>query len=64
MALQCPRCELRFDIPPMLADHLVTDHDVPPEQTDHLQPPSARIGRPASRGDRPRRAPDGAGDER
>lgn len=49
MALQCPRCELRFDMAPMLADHMLTDHEVPPEQTDHLQPPSVRIGRPPPR---------------
>lgn len=45
MALQCPRCELRFDLRPMLADHLRTDHGMTPEQTDHLQPPAARAGR-------------------
>lgn len=44
MAVQCPRCELRFDLAPMLADHLATDHDVAPEMTDALQPPARRIG--------------------
>lgn len=61
MALQCPRCELRFDMAPMLADHLLTDHDVAPEETDHLQPPSRRIGRPPATGRDGRGSSDGAG---
>ena len=44
MAVQCPRCELRFDLKPMLADHLETDHGAEPEVTDALQPPSLREG--------------------
>lgn len=44
MALQCPRCELRFDLRPMLADHLRTDHGMTAAQTDHLQPPGVRAG--------------------
>ena len=43
-ALQCPHCPLRFDMAPMLADHLAIDHAVGPEVTDALQPPSRRIG--------------------
>jgi hypothetical protein len=46
MALQCPRCPLRFDLAPMLADHLQTDHALTPEQTQHLQPPALRSGPP------------------
>lgn len=53
MVLQCPRCPLRFDLAPMLADHLRRDHGASPDQTAHLQPPSVRAGqapldRPAS----------------
>ena len=44
MALQCPRCPLRFDLAPMLADHLATDHAAGPEVTDPLLPPAQRIG--------------------
>ncbi|MGI9018411.1 MAG: hypothetical protein ACR2HR_15125 [Euzebya sp.] len=44
MVLQCPRCPLRFDLAPMLADHMSKDHDIGPEVTDHLQPPSRRVG--------------------
>lgn len=43
MIRQCPLCPLRFDLAPLLADHLATDHGVDPEQTDHLQPPSRRV---------------------
>ena len=61
MALQCPRCPLRFDLAPMLADHLATDHHVGPEMTDPLQPPAQRIGLvDPDRADRPRR-PSGSG---
>ena len=45
MALQCPRCELRFDLAPMLADHLSTDHDVDADDVAPLTPPAARVGR-------------------
>lgn len=45
MVLQCPRCPLRFDLAPMLADHLATDHDVSPEDVGHLRPAAARVGR-------------------
>lgn len=44
MALQCPKCPLRFDLKPMLADHLATDHGARPEAVAHLQPPAARVG--------------------
>lgn len=55
MALQCPRCELRFDMAPMLADHLRTDHDLSPEETAHLEPPARRVGRPDAPTRDPRR---------
>lgn len=45
MIRQCPLCPLRFDLAPMLADHLATDHGVAENETDHLQPPSRRTGR-------------------
>ncbi len=44
MAMQCPKCPLRFDLKPMLADHLRTDHGVSPEATGYLEPPAARVG--------------------
>lgn len=44
MALQCPKCDLRFDLRPMLADHLATDHDATAEEVVGLQPEAARIG--------------------
>jgi hypothetical protein len=44
MVMQCPRCPLRFDLAPMLADHLRVDHDFTPDQTGHLQPPATRVG--------------------
>jgi hypothetical protein len=53
---QCPRCPLRFDLAPMLADHLITDHGADPAATDALQPPAQRIGQagPTGAGDRAR----------
>lgn len=42
--VQCPRCPLRFDLAPMLADHLRTDHGMDPADTAHLQPAAARVG--------------------
>lgn len=50
MALQCPRCELRFDLKPMLADHMATDHDFSPESLAYLQPQSVRVGMPKPKG--------------
>ncbi len=44
--LQCPRCELRFELAPLLRDHLERDHGVAPEAVDHLRPPSARPAPP------------------
>ncbi len=55
MAIQCPKCPLRFDLKPMLADHMRTDHGVSPESTGYLEPPAARVGLV-----RPGAAPDGA----
>jgi hypothetical protein len=45
MVHQCPRCPLRFDLAPMLADHLARDHGARPELTDALQPPAVRATR-------------------
>lgn len=49
MVKQCPKCPLRFDLAPMLADHLTNDHGVDPDSLAALQPESVRIGmvRPA-----------------
>lgn len=44
MVKQCPKCPLRFDLAPMLADHLTNDHGVDPETLAVLQPESFRIG--------------------
>lgn len=57
MVLQCPRCVLRFDLAPMLADHLRTDHDLSFEETVHLQPPSGRVGQDGASGRAPERRP-------
>lgn len=44
MVRQCPKCPLRFDLAPMLADHLTRDHGMDPQMVDHLQPASRRSG--------------------
>lgn len=43
--VQCPKCPLRFDLKPMLADHLRNDHGMQdPAATASLLPPAARVG--------------------
>ncbi|WP_108668142.1 hypothetical protein [Euzebya rosea] len=56
MAKQCPKCPLKFDLAPMLADHLRTDHGFEPETLVHLQPESIRIGMVDARRDARARA--------
>lgn len=44
MARQCPHCPLLFDLAPMLADHLATDHAIDEDQLLHLKPAAQRVG--------------------